>query len=816
MEFQNLDTFKLKTAAGQWAKDIKKDSEVTISKITLYHYRTNIFLLQRFAEKESDNHHITPLRYAMIFEILCPGEAATEIMSSKNYPLYCPYIAINDFVFRFTSHMAAARVDLPAFAVNDIKEAYKSAIPKKFTAEWVFLPHCTAPGGGGIEMPASMRTDESAVVLYDIARLAIPGQKNIIPEQIKPCSFHALDIPFLRSIASRWGNDYHEKGVLIDRITMHPMGLSIPLKEVLHNPVKDHKYAVVFHCPDCTSDDLSIQDTAAEILDKISGDGFSPYHSLFSATQERGSGSILFYESFENVYLSQPPEDWQKEWRFVLLYSGAVVGCDVWQDTGIELYKAENISRAKENHQTAIPIKDTKNERLPGITSEKNGRKVQDEKDQGTSIDDNMAISLSDKNRKEYLGDQTVIFDSRDEVLERNLWDIHIKPIVDLHFNSASDLQYEYFPEPSCIAQGDLNSIWNNILFHFHTSDYEPEDIKDVMGFLAADMPDTKRNVSIDELKEIFHPLLKGILEDKTLPSFLMFLYHECDVKPCKGTEESCQSNDHVLHATTNLIINQQNVFYTASPTDSNVEPTSEYQAPETLTKDTTSPGVIDPNKWQFRFTGSMWEIDFKGRRYSIIDDMPVRYMIPLIKQPEVPFKYTLLCHLVAGGTISDGPTVTKNFKDAESAEDKSDFVDNLYYQGGKIEMERTDEQIDKMRNNSDRVYQKYRSDMGREEENWKLWKAHVLDAYGLLIMERGGDLIFKKPKHQSSTDMAESYKIAKNRVSQYKRRFFKQLKEKNHTKLYEHFKQYLESTDGSIQYTVPKGKPQWNWEVIE
>jgi len=123
--------------------------------------------------------------------------------------------------------------------------------------------------------------------------------------------------------------------------------------------------------------------------------------------------------------------------------------------------------------------------------------------------------------------------------------------------------------------------MWNTIHLYFHLSDYKPEDIKDVMDFLAAGMPDTERSVSIDELKQIFHPLLKKILKDKTLPSFLMFLFHECDVKPCNGGDNPCQANGHVLHATTNLIIKQENILCTVSPTDSNVESTAEHQTPE-------------------------------------------------------------------------------------------------------------------------------------------------------------------------------------------------------------------------------------------
>jgi hypothetical protein len=226
--------------------------------------------------------------------------------------------------------------------------------------------------------------------------------------------------------------------------------------------------------------------------------------------------------------------------------------------------------------------------------------------------------------------------------------------------------------------------------------------------------------------------------------------------------------------------------------------------------------GAIDPNKWQFRCTGSVWEIDFKGRRYSIDDGEPVRYMIPLIKQPKTSFKHTVLCHIVSGGDITESPTVTKNFKDEESEEGESDFMDGLNYQGGRIEIEHTEERIVKMQSDSDRVYQKYRNDMDREEGNWKLWKEHVLDEYGLQIKERDGELMFIKPKYQPSKNMAESYKIASSRVGQYKRRFLKQLKKKNHIKLYEHFERYLKSANGSIEYTVPEGEPRWVWEVIE
>jgi hypothetical protein len=760
MEFQNLDTVKLKTAAGQWANDIKKDAEVTISKITLYHYRANIFLLQRFAEKKSDNQHITPLRYAMIFEILCPGQAATKIMSSKNFPLYCPHIAINDFVFRFTSHMVAARVDLPAFAVDDIKEAYKTKIPENYSAEWVFLPHCTAPGGGGIKLSASLRTDEPAVVLYEKARLAIPGQKNRTTEQLKPCSFYTLDIPFLRSIADRWANDYQEEGVLIDRITLHPMGIPPSLKQLLNNPCREQKHAVVFHCPECTSDDVLIHDTAADILDKISGDGFSPYHALFSATQELVSGSVLFYESFENVYLKQPSEDWQKEWRFVLLYSEAIVGCDIWQDTGIELYKAGSVSQAKENHQTANPITDTITKRLPEVDSEKNGRNGQDDGDQGTSIDDNMAISLSNKKRKEFLGDPTVLFDSRNEALEKNLWDTHFRPIVDLHFNSASSLQYEYFPEPPYITQGDLNSMWNTILLCFHSSDYEPEDIKEVMFFLAAGMPDTKRNVSIDELKQIFHPLLKGILEDKTLPSFLMFLYHECDVKPCKGAEEPFHSKDH--------------------------------QTPEALTKETTEPVLERDQQGQVRRfidEGATWRIQFDGITETITYGKPIEYILELLRQP--PGKEISCVEIVQAVAGVSGGAMPE--------------------QGGGINAQSATRSLQGkdmgiLKNLVREACEKYINDPYSQQDDWTKVVSYARDNGLLVNLTTNGDLVIKPVQNRSSVVRVNQ---AQNTFSKAKKRFLKKIK---NDILRDHFEAAIIVSKGCVSYgNDPDTPPKWN-----
>jgi len=230
--------------------------------------------------------------------------------------------------------------------------------------------------------------------------------------------------------------------------------------------------------------------------------------------------------------------------------------------------------------------------------------------------------------------------------------------------------------------------------------------------------------------------------------------------------------------------------------------------------RDTEAQGqdTIDPNRWQFRFTGSVWEIDFKGCRYSIDDVKPVRYMIPLIKQPGVLFGCVELGQLVDGGAISDDHTMTESIKGTKIVEGESDFVgdglnlqDPYDFPGGHTSVE-IREAIAFAR----KCYREQRLD----DEELERTKIYFLEEYGLLMERRGMDLEFRKSKYQSA--MFKEYKDARDIVSQYKGRFLRHLKKKNHTELYEHFKQNLELKAGKIQYTVPKGAPQWDWKVTE
>jgi hypothetical protein len=127
------------------------------------------------------------------------------------------------------------------------------------------------------------------------------------------------------------------------------------------------------------------------------------------------------------------------------------------------------------------------------------------------------------------------------EAQERMIWAQEIQPILTKHFNSA--LRYKWFPEPAVITSDDLVAVWDKLLLHLLDADedndprwtvfeaytlenpYDPDEfLPGVMMFLKAGMPDTERGVPIGDLKTLFFPYLRTVMDDGSLPVFLSFL----------------------------------------------------------------------------------------------------------------------------------------------------------------------------------------------------------------------------------------------------------------------------------------------------
>jgi hypothetical protein len=151
-------------------------------------------------------------------------------------------------------------------------------------------------------------------------------------------TFKHLDINNLKTIAGRWAADYTEEGARVHTISIHPILLPIPWAEVLPGQ-KGPKYAVVFHCPDCTRDDLPSNDEPEEeFFQKAIENRFSPYTDLWCDL--RNKSKHLFYRGlFESVYRDTPPDNWISEWRFVLKYLGKKTPLDVMEDSGVVLFQ---------------------------------------------------------------------------------------------------------------------------------------------------------------------------------------------------------------------------------------------------------------------------------------------------------------------------------------------------------------------------------------------------------------------------------------------------------------------------------------------
>jgi len=85
-----------------------------------------------------------------------------------------------------------------------------------------------------------------------------------------------------------------------------------------------------------------------------------------------------------------------------------------------------------------------------------------------------------------------------------------------------------------------------------------------------------------------------------------------------------------------------------------------------------------DPQAWTFRCIGAQWQITFEGQTYSIKNNKSISYILPLIKQPGVPFGYVELCQIVEVVNIEDAPKKEKKKKEAGDLSQ-----DGPVYEGG-------------------------------------------------------------------------------------------------------------------------------------
>ncbi len=403
--------------------------------------------------------------------------------------------------------------------------------------------------------------------------------------------FQELNIHVLQAIAAKWAQDYTSTGAVVQSITIHPMGMPIHLAENLPDRPNRPKYAVIFHCPDCTRDDLpSATDSAEEHLRKVINKEFSPYTDLFLDLQNKSKH--LFYNGNFKLYQGAEPNDWLSEWRFEMKYQDkgmSALGADIDQKCGVVLFPAVEVEQ-------------------------------------------------------------------------------------------AADLAPYKAPE------GNVYSYENKI--------QDPEDIK---------------------------------------------------------------------------------------------------------------------TTWRFHFTGAEWRIFFKGHHYSVKDFKPVRYILPLIKQPGKRFGYVKICQIVEGVNIKDAPKKDKKKKEAgDLRQDGSVYEDDLNDQISA--KKHTEKDIQKLKESVCKLYQEYLNDRDGKREGWNKVKQFTETEYGILINDKGGRLKFRNSKFPAEAD--KDYKKAQKAVSTNKGRFLENLKKTGCDKLHEHFVQSIISKEGFIQYSP---SPESSlWEIIE
>ena len=169
--------------------------------------------------------------------------------------------------------------------------------------------------------------------------------------------FQELNIHVLQAIAAKWVKDYTRTGAVVQSITIHPMGMPIPLAENLPDRQNRPKYAVIFHCPNCMREDLpSATDSAEEHLWKVIKKEFSPYTDLFLDLQNKSKH--LFYNGNFKLYQGAEPYDWLSEWRFEMKYQDkgmSALGADIDQECGVVLFPAVEVAQAADLMSYPLP-----------------------------------------------------------------------------------------------------------------------------------------------------------------------------------------------------------------------------------------------------------------------------------------------------------------------------------------------------------------------------------------------------------------------------------------------------------------------------
>lgn len=338
------------------------------------------------------------------------------------------------------------------------------------------------------------------------------------------------------------------------------------------------------------------------------------------------------------------------------------------------------------------------------------------------------------------------------EAQERMIWAQEIQPILTKHFNSA--LRYKWFPEPAVITSDDLVAVWDKLLLHLLDLDedndprwtvfeaytlenpYDPEDfLPGVMMFLKADMPDTERGVPIGDLKTLFFPYLRTVVDDGSLPVFLAYIDHERGGDICE-TEQAETSHD--------------------------VPPV---------------PNVPDKNKWSFTLNGPVWDVTFNGEAGPVKDSIPVRRMLPALEQPGVKFGYIQLVQMTSG---SGGETQTEK-------------PDGLSIQMGGEEI-LTKHDLETWQAAASLEHKRYKENPEAEGEKWNQFKT-ALQNGGYYVIEDEESVQVKESKHKPDID--RQHKKAGDAVGKNRKEFLKSIQ--HLPKLHDHMERFLKRKNGLI-----------------
>ncbi len=379
--FSELNIDRLRDRARCWIKDVHGDLGISIGRTTLYKYRANIPMQTRLAQRfrEDDGPYISPLKYAVVFTLNCPGEAQEP---AEEYST-CRHATYSSFIARYTSHMAATHVDMPAFAVNGIRDAYKADIPANFTDEWMFLPYCSGSGCEGIFLPASVRTDEPSVLLFDEDKsfsLLIKNSEQegsggnevntkLIPSHNPSALFPELNLNKLRTMSENWVTQFQKQDGFFNQIILCRYSAN------RFYEYQAPKYAVVldvrhYEKPDYIDGPRHLELFVSELAN-------SPYCSLacltnyaawakkdpkgsrsqlkkhfpwnylffneedqrnevdyqkkfieqsgFQSSSDFVSAGIPYYfeeDYFTDVYVDRAPDNWRHQWLFIPLFKG--------------------------------------------------------------------------------------------------------------------------------------------------------------------------------------------------------------------------------------------------------------------------------------------------------------------------------------------------------------------------------------------------------------------------------------------------------------------------------------------------------------